>query len=440
MSEGICDIELAPLAPLTLRRLLPPTQRAATTPTKLQEASLEMDIKNAVIVDAVRSALGRGKAGGALSTVHPVELLAGTITTLLERVDLDPALVDDVITGCVVRVGEQASTIGRSAWLAAGLPEHVPATTIDRACGSSQQAIHFAAQGVMAGAYDIVIASGVESMSRVPMFSSGLGKDVWGPGLTRRYAPGLVSQGISAELVAAKWGIDRDEMDEYSARSHARAAECAAAGEFDREIAPVVVIDDTGVERIVRADETIRPGTTSERLSLLSSSFRDEAYAARFPEISWDVTAGNSSQLADGAGAMLIMSEQRANELNMRPRARFRAFSVIADDPLLMLTGPIPATELVLKRAGLTVTDCDHIEVNEAFASVPLAWQKRMHANPDVLNPRGGAIALGHPLGASGVRLMTTMLTALEDTGGRIGLQTMCEAGGMANATMIEKI
>lgn len=398
-----------------------------------------MDIKNAVIVDAVRTPLGRGKAGGALSAVHPVELLAGTITALLERTDLDPARVDDVIAGCVVRVGEQASTIGRSAWLAAGLPEHVPATTIDRACGSSQQAIHFAAQGVMAGAYDIVIACGVESMSQVPMFSSSLGKDVWGPSLAKRYAPGLVSQGISAELVARRWGIDRGEMDEYSARSHARAAACAVAGEFDREIAPVVVTDGAGVEHVVHADETIRPSTTTNTLSVLPSSFRDEASAERFPEIGWGVTAGNSSQLADGAGAMLIMSEQRANELNMRPRAQFRAFSVIADDPLLMLTGPIPATELALKRAGLTVTDCDHIEVNEAFASVPLAWQRNFHVNPDVLNPRGGAIALGHPLGASGVRLMTTMLTALEDTGGRIGLQTMCEAGGMANATIIER-
>jgi acetyl-CoA acetyltransferase family protein len=404
----------------------------------LQEVQPAMDMKNAVIVDAVRTPLGRGKSGGALSTVHPVELLAGTLTSLLARVDIDPGQVDDVITGCVVRVGEQATTIGRSAWLAAGLPEHVPATTIDRACGSSQQAVHFAAQGVMAGAYDIVIASGVESMSRVPMFSSGLGKDVWGPSISQRYAPGLVSQGISAELIAAKWEIDRDEMDFYSAQSHARAAACAAAGDFDREIVPVVVTYNDGAERVVRADETIRPGTTAERLSALPSSFRDEASAARYPELPWSVTAGNSSQLADGASAMLIMSEERANALNVRPRARFRAFSVIADDPLLMLTGPIPATKLVLKHAGLKVSDCDHIEVNEAFASVPLAWQREFHANPDVLNPRGGAIALGHPLGASGVRLMTTMLTALEDTGGRIGLQTMCEAGGMANATVIE--
>jgi acetyl-CoA acetyltransferase family protein len=399
-----------------------------------------MELTKAVIVDAVRSPLGRGKAGGALSRLHPVELLAQTISALLRRVDLDPTLVDDVITGCVVRVGEQASTVGRSAWLAAGLPEHVPATTIDRACGSSQQAVHFAAQGVMAGAYDIVIAAGVESMSQVPMFSSGQGKDIWGPSLARRYAPGLVPQGVAAELVAAKWGLDRTSMDEYSAQSHARAAACADAGEFAREIVPVTVRDAEGNEHVVRDDETIRSGTTTERLSQLPASFRDNATEARFPQISWNVTAGNSSQLADGAAAMLVMSEQRANELNLRPRSGFRAFSVIADDPLLMLTGPIPATTLALKQAKIDITACDHIEVNEAFAAVPLAWQAEFHADPYVLNPRGGAIALGHPLGASGVRLMTTMLTALEDTGGRIGLQTMCEAGGMANATIIERL
>jgi acetyl-CoA acetyltransferase family protein len=399
-----------------------------------------MNIRNAVVVDAVRSPLGRGKAGGSLSGLHPVELLAQTLTGLLARVDLDPGEVEDVITGCVMQVGEQASTIGRSAWLAAGLPEHVPATTIDRACGSSQQAVHFAAQGVMAGAYDVVIAAGVESMSRVPMGSSALGKDIWGPRLTSRYAPGLISQGVSAELVAQKWGIDREAMDQYSTRSHARAAACAAIGETAREIVPITVLDEAGAERLVTADETVRPGTTVERLAQLPSAFRDPVSEERFPGLPWNVTAGNSSQITDGAAAMLIMSEERARRLNLRPRAQFRSFAVVADDPLLMLTGPIPATEMALKKAGMTINQLDHVEVNEAFASVPLAWQASLHANADVLNPRGGAIALGHPLGASGLRLMTTMLTALEDTGGQFGLQTMCEAGGMANATIVERL
>jgi acetyl-CoA acyltransferase len=321
------------------------------------------------------------------------------------------------------------------ALLAAGFPIHVPATTIDRKCGSSQQAIHFGAQGIMAGAYDIVIAGGIESMSRVPMGSARMGKDPFGPAMVERYAPGLVSQGVSAELVAARWHLTRDELDAYSAASHERAAATREAGGFDDEIVPVA----WGNHR-VEADETIRLTTSAESLSQLKTVFNDDALAIRFPEIQWSITAGNSSQITDGASALLLMSEDTANELQLKPRARFVAFDVIGDDPLLMLTAPIPATRRILEKSGMKLEQIDHYEVNEAFAPVPLAWQKEFRADPDRLNPRGGAIALGHPLGASGARLMTTMLHALEQTGGRYGLQTMCEAGGMANATIIERL
>lgn len=394
--------------------------------------------RTAVIVDAVRSPLGRGKApsdgkpGGSLSSLHPAELLGQVMRQLLDRSGIDPALVEDVITGCVSQAGEQAGPIGRWAWLAAGLPETVPSVTVHRACGSSQQAADFAAQGVIAGVYDIVVASGVESMSRVPMSSSRMGMDPFGPSVTARYAPGLVSQGISAELIAAQWKFDRGALDEFSVRSH----ELAAAADLSGEIVPVVLADGTTVV----ADETPRPGTTVERLAELKPSFYSSDMAKRFPEIGWKVTAGNSSQLSDGAAALLIMSEERAMQLGLEPRARFHSFAVAGDDPITMLTAPIPATEKVLKRAGLDLDEIDHYEVNEAFASVPLAWQQHFAADPARLNPRGGAIALGHPLGASGARLLTTMLNGLEATGGRYGLQTMCEAGGMANATVIERL
>jgi acetyl-CoA acyltransferase len=395
---------------------------------------------DAVIVDAVRSPLTKGKIGGALSGLHAVELLAQTIRGLLERVDLDPAEVDDVLTGCVSQVGEQAGNIGRMAWLAAGLPQHVPAVTVERKCGSSQQAAHFAAQGIMAGAYDIAVVAGVESMSRIPMGSSTIGMDPYGPSVTGRYAPGLVPQGISAELIAARWKISREQQDAYACASHARAAARASADGFAREIVPIRVADADGAERVVTADETIRPTTTLERLAGLKPAFEKPVFAERFPEISWSVTAGNSSQITDGASAMLVMSADRADRLGLRPRARFHSFAVVADDPILMLTGPIPATRKLLAKAGLGIGDIDHYEINEAFAPVPLAWQAEFDADPDRLNPAGGAIALGHPLGASGARLMTTMLAALEDTGGRYGLQSMCEAGGMANATLIERL
>ena len=391
----------------------------------------------AVIVDAVRSPLGRGKAasatkaGGALSSLHPVELLAQLLGQLIGRSELDPALVEDVITGCVSQVGEQSGQIGRMATLAAGLPESVPAVTIHRACGSSQQAADFAAQGVIAGVYDVVIAAGVESMSRVPMWTSLMGLDVFSPAVAKRYPPGLVPQGISAELIAARHKIDRVTLDEYSARSH----ELAAATDASAEIVPIVLPDG----RTVSEDETPRPGTTIESLAQLPPVFRTPEMEERFPEIGWQITAGNSSQLADGAAAVLIMSEERAGQLGLTPRARFRAFALAGDDPITMLTGPIPATEKVLRRSGLRIEDIDHYEVNEAFAPVPLLWRDHFGADPAKLNPHGGAIALGHPLGASGARLLTTMLNGLESSGGRFGLQTICEAGGMANATIIER-
>jgi acetyl-CoA acyltransferase len=393
-------------------------------------------MRNPVIVDAIRTPMGRGKAGGVLSTVHPTDLLAGLFKTLLTRHDIDPSTVDDVIVGCVSQVGEQSGAPGRLAWLGAGLPESVPSTTIDRRCGSSQQAVHFAAQGIAAGAYDIVVAGGVESMSRVPMFSARIGQDPLGATLYQRYDGGLIPQGIAAERIAARWGISREAMDAYAAQSHQRAAAVRDAGHFAAEIAPVTLADDVEV----RLDETIRDTTTAEGLAGLKASFAEDKWLARYSDIQWGVSAGNSSQLCDGASALLIMSEDTARRLNLKPRARFVAFDVIGDDPVMMLTAPMPATRRVLAKAGLKHGDIDHFEVNEAFASVPLAWLKEFDVDPARLNPRGGAIALGHPLGASGGRLMTTMLHALEQTGGRYGLQTMCEAGGLANATIIERL
>ncbi len=386
---------------------------------------------NAVIVDAVRTPMGRGKPGGALSEVHPNDLMAAVLTGLINRNRLDPGSVEDVVIGCVSQVGEQSMNPGRLGWLAAGYPEHVPSTTIQRMCGSSQQAVHFAAQGVMAGAYDIVIAGGVESMSRVPMGSSRIDKDPYGETFKARYLPGLVNQGVSAELVAAKWGLGRAEMDAYAAQSHQR----ATATDFSAEIIPVATPGG-----MVARDETIRPQTTAESLATLKPAFQNAELGARFPQINWGVTAGNSSQITDGASAVLIMSETTAARLGLRPRARFVAFDVIGDDPLLMLTAPIPATRRVLAKAGMQLGQIEHIEVNEAFASVPLAWAKELGGDADRLNPAGGAIALGHPLGGSGTRLLTTMLGAMERSGARYGLQTMCEAGGMANATIIERL
>jgi len=392
-------------------------------------------MQQAFIVDAIRTPMGRTKSGGALVDTHPVELLGQVLAALVERNSLDPGSVDDVLCGCVSQVGEQAATPGRMALLAAGFPEHVPSATIDRKCGSSQQAVHFAAQGIMAGAYDIVIACGIESMSRVPMSSPYLGQDAFGPSVQARYAPGLVSQGIASELVTAQWGFTREELDAYAARSHQLAHQARESGAFAREIVPIRT--PAGV---VARDETIRPDTTAQGLATLKPVFRTEEMAARFPQLRWHTTAGNASQMTDGAAALLIVSESAAAKLGLRPRARFVGFDVRGDNPLAMLTAPIPASQRALQKAGLGIDDIAHYEINEAFAPVPLAWLRELKADPARLNPRGGAIALGHPLGASGVRLMATMLHALEDTGGRYGLQAMCEAGGMANATVIERL
>lgn len=393
----------------------------------------------AVIVDIVRTASGKGKPGGALSGVHPTMLLAQVLNALVERTGVDPATVDDVIAGCVGQVGEQSFNTGRQAVLAAGWPESVPATTIDRQCGSSQQAMHFAAQGVIAGAYDVVVAGGVESMSRVPMGSSTAGADPYGPGVSQRYPDGLVNQGVSAELIADKWGFSRSQLDEFSTLSHQRAAAAASAGDFDSEIIPIAVAGADGEPAQHRTDETVRPTTTADGLAGLKPAFDSPSMVRRFADLSWKITPGNSSPLTDGASGALIMSEEAATRLGLTPRARFHSFAVVGDDPLLMLTGPIPATLKVLRSSGLRIGDLDAYEVNEAFAPVPLAWAAEVGADPAKLNPRGGAIALGHPLGATGTRLMATMINYLEATGGRYGLQTMCEGGGMANATIIER-
>jgi acetyl-CoA acyltransferase len=385
----------------------------------------------AVIVDAVRTPIGR--RDGKLRDWHPVDLASEMLIALQRRNDLDPAVVDDVVLGCVMQVGEQAANVGRNAVLAAGWPESVPGTTIDRQCGSSQQAAHFAAQSIMAGACDVVVAGGVEVMTRVPMGSSmadGRFGYPFGPRVGARYADrgGLVPQGISAELIADQWGVTREAMDELAARSQQHAAAATAEGRFEREIVPVQGSDGCPVA----LDEGLRD-TTVESLSRLKPVFRSEGEGGR-------VTAGNSSQIADGAAALLIMSERRAEQLGMTPRARFVDFALAGADPRVMLTAPIPATTKVLERAGMSVHGMDLVEINEAFASVVLAWQAEHRPDPARVNVNGGAIALGHPLGCSGARLMTTLLCELERIGGRYGLQTMCEGGGMANATIIERL
>jgi len=388
----------------------------------------------AVIVDAVRTP--GGKRNGKLRNWHAVDLASESLKAIQARNDLDPALVDDVICGCVMQVGEQSLNIGRNAVLAAGWPESVPATTIDRQCGSSQQSMHFAAQGVMAGAYDVVVAMGVEGMTRTPMGSS-IVKDLgfpFGPRVMARYAPvgGLVSQGIGAEMIADQWGISREDLDTWSASSQQRAAAATAEGRFDREIVAIKVRDDEGndTDEVMTADEGIRPDTTAETLSKLKPAFKEDG----------KVTAGNSSQITDGSSAVLIMSEERAAALGLTPRARFVQFALAGVDPVTMLTGPIPATRKVLERAGMSMDDIDLVEINEAFASVVLAWEKELHADMSKVNVNGGAIALGHPLGASGAKLGATLLNELERTGGRFGLLTMCEGGGLANATIIERL
>ena len=385
----------------------------------------------AVIVDAIRSPLG--KRNGRMKNWHPVDLAAEVMSKLVERTGLDPASIDDVVMGCVMQVGEQSLNVARNAVLAAGWPDSVPGTTVDRQCGSSQQAAHFAAQGVIAGAYDVVVAAGVEVMSRVPMGSAvaeGKYGYPFGPRVQARYADvgGLVGQGISAEMIAEKWNISREALDEFGARSQEYAARATSEGRFQSQIIPVLDADGT----MMTTDEGIRE-TSREKLASLKPAFRPVEQGGR-------ITAGNSSQITDGAAAILIMSEDRAKKLGLKPRARFVNFALAAEDPRFMLTAPIPATQKVLERAGLTMDDIDLVEINEAFAAVVLAWEKELHPDMSKVNVNGGAIALGHPLGASGARLMTTLLNELERTGGRYGLQTMCEGGGMANATIIERL
>ncbi|WP_238419651.1 acetyl-CoA C-acyltransferase [Gordonia sp. 'Campus'] len=389
-------------------------------------------MRSAVIVDAVRTPIGKGKATGALHDVHPVDLLAHSLRAIVDRTGIDPGVIDDVITGVVSQVGEQSVNIARRALLAAGYPESVPGVSVDRQCGSGQQAIAFAAQGIIAGTYDVVVAAGVESMSRVPMGSAAFGTaDLNGRAFDERYPEGLVGQGISAELIAARWGISRRAMDEFSLRSHERAATAAKNGLFDDELVAVAGL---------HADEGIRVGSTLDALSALRPAYHDEAMARRFPEINWQITAANASQISDGSAAVLVMSEEKAAELGLRPRARVHTIAVAGDDPLLMLTGIIPATRKALARSGLDIGDIDLFEVNEAFAPVVLAWSQEFGVDLDKVNVHGGAIALGHPLGASGARLATTGLHALEQRGGRYLLQTMCEAGGLANTTIYERL
>jgi len=395
-------------------------------------------MREAVIVDAVRTPLGRGKQTGGLFPVHAVDLAARPLAALVERTGIDPAEVEDVIMGCVSQVGEQGVNVGRNAALAAGFPESVCGTSVDRQCGSSQQALHFAAQGVMAGAYDVVIAAGVESMSRVPMgMSAAVGGQPFGPRMVRRYveenpygAGGLVQQGISAEIIADKWHLSREALDVFSLGSHQKAGKAARSGWFANELVPVDVRREDGSREAIATDEGVRPDTSLEKLASLKPAFKPDGV----------ITAGNSSQITDGASAVLVMEKRKALALGLRPRARFHAFALGGVDPVIMLTAPIPATRHVLARAGMSLRDMDAIEINEAFAPVVLAWQREFDPDMDKVNVHGGAIALGHPLGCSGARLLATLLNVLERTGGRWGLQTMCEGGGMANAMVIERL
>jgi acetyl-CoA acyltransferase len=389
---------------------------------------VETKTREAVVIDAVRTPLGR--RDGTLKEWHPVDLLAHTLGGLVQRNKLNPRLIDDVIGGCVMQVGEQSVNVTRNAVLAAGFPESVPATTVDRQCGSSQQAIHFAAQGVIAGSYDVVIACGVESMTRVPMGSaaSGPGKP-FGPAMMRRYNNAHFNQGISAEMMAERWKLDRTSLDQYSLESHRRAARATEQGWFCREILPTPVKTENGAQ-VVSRDEGIRSDTTLEKMATLKTVFKPDGV----------ITAANSSQITDGAAAVLIMDRGKAESLGYKPMVRFVSFALAGEDPVLMLSAPIPATRKVLERAHLKLEDIDRVEINEAFASVVLAWQKETSGNMDRVNVNGGAIALGHPLGASGARLMATLVHEMERSGSRYGLQTMCEGGGMANAAIIERL
>jgi acetyl-CoA acyltransferase len=380
-------------------------------------------MRDAVIVEAVRTPVG--KRNGGLAEIQPADLSAHVLTALAGRSGIDPAVVEDVIWGCVMQVGEQTADIARNAVLGAGWPESVPGVTVDRQCGSSQQAVSFAAASVLAGHYDVVVAGGVESMSRVPMGSSSAGKWPFGDGFKARYEGILPHQGIGAEMIVERWGFSRTQLDEFSLGSHAKAAAAQDEGRFAAEIAAVT--NPSGVK--VDADEGVRRGSTLEALGALKPAFKAEGGT---------ITAANSSQISDGAAGLLITTSEKAAELGLTPLARIHTAVVTGDDPVIMLTGPIPATALALKRSGLTIDDIGVFEVNEAFAPVPLAWLAETGADPVRLNPNGGAIALGHPLGGSGARIMTTLVHHMRATGARFGLQTMCEGGGQANATILE--
>jgi acetyl-CoA acyltransferase len=382
-------------------------------------------MREVVIVEAVRTPVG--KRNGVLSGIHAEDLAAEPLKELMKRTGVSPEIVEDVIYGCVSQVGEQALDIARVASLIAGYPIEVPGTTIDRQCGSSQQAVHFASQAIASGDMEVVVAGGIESMSRVPIGSNSKGV-TFSQALTSRYE--MIHQGLSAERIAKKWGFSRSQLDEFSLESHEKAVAAQKEGRFEREIMPLEVTLPDGTKSVVKDDEGPRADTNLQKLASLKPAFQENG----------NIHAGNSSQISDGAAALLLMSREKAEELGLKPRFRVLARSVIGSDPTLMLTGPIPATEKVLKKAGLTIDEIDIFEVNEAFAPVPLAWLSETGVDPKKLNPNGGAIALGHPLGASGARLMTTLIHELERTGGRYGLQTMCEGHGMANATIIERL
>jgi acetyl-CoA acyltransferase len=379
-------------------------------------------MRDAVIVEAVRTPVGRRNGG--LSGVHPAELSAHVLNELVGRAGVEPGEVDDVIWGCVGQVGEQTFDIGRTAVLTAGWPETVPGVTIDRQCGSSQQSVHFAAAGLVAGQYDVVIAGGVESMSRVPMGTSLAGANPFPQPFLDRYDGAFPNQGIGAEMIAEKWGLTRTQVDEFSVASHEKAAAAREQGRFAGQIAPVTLPDGTVVEH----DEGIRPGTTVEKLAGLKTAFKPDGV----------ITAGNSSQISDGSAALLMTTSEKARELGLTPIARVHTAVLAGADPVIMLTAPIPATAKALQRSGLTLDQIGAFEVNEAFAPVPMAWLAEFDVDQKALNPNGGAIALGHPLGGSGARLMTTLVHHMRDNGIRYGLQTMCEGGGQANATILE--
>ena len=378
-----------------------------------------------VIVEGCRTAVGRRK--GAFSNYRPDELAAEVMNNLMKRANVDKELVEDVILGCVTQSSEQGGNIARTSLLIADFPQHVPGVTIDRQCGSSQQAVHFAAQAIASGDMDVVVAGGVESMTRVPMFSQ-MADTKYSKKLTEKYE--IVNQGISAEKIADKWKFSREQLDEFSLRSHERALKAIERGDYEKEIVPVSVPNEDGTSKVVKMDEGPRQDTTLEALSGLKAVFKEDG----------KITAGNASQMSDGASAVLLMSREKANQLGLVPKARIVARSVVGSDPTLMLTGPITATKKVLEKANLTMDDMDRYEVNEAFASVPLAWSKELDADPEKLNVNGGAIALGHPLGATGTKLMVSLMSELERSGGKYGLLAICEGMGMANATIIERI